>query len=189
MASDNGLSRRWSNTNKAWRFATGTVVLLIVGWCSACGSSPSTATTTASPAASKSPACALVSASQVARILGASVVAAPTKANLADDSSCLWHTSASSPSLDIYLDHNFSAVSSFKASVAQPPASVVKISIDGSEALLRPPSDADGGVAFVSAATTDALVSVEATGAMSGLDSAAETMAKIALAYLTSHPS
>ncbi len=116
-------------------------------------------------------------------------MAVPTKANLADDSSCLWHTSASSPTLDIYLDQNSSAVKAFKASVAQPPRSVATISIDGSNALLRPPSDADGGVAFVSAATNDVLVSVEATGNMSELDSEAETMVKIALIYLRTHPS
>jgi hypothetical protein len=189
VACDNGLSLRWFSTGKAQRVVPGVLAVFMVGWCSACGGSPSSGTAPESKSASSSPACALVSAPQVAKIVGSSSVAVPTKANLADDSSCLWHASASSPGLDIYLDRNSSAVHAFRASVAQPPLSVMKISIDGSEALLRPPSDADGGVAFVSAATNDALVSVEATGDMSGLDSAAEAMAKIALTYLRSHPS
>jgi hypothetical protein len=164
--------------------------LTIVASGSACGGSPSTPVRSSkdSVAASVSPACSLMTTAQASSILERAVVVVPLKPTIHDESSCTWHTQASAggQSISIFLHHSVSAVQAFKSSLARPQYAVRRISISGTAALWRPYAT-PGGNAFVSAAASDSLISVEATGGTSAIDRVAKMAMGVALNSFLSH--
>lgn len=188
---DDPRSGAWSRAPRRMRLLAGTGVIIIVSCASACGSSPTAqpSTATRSVAASVSPACALITASKASSLLGQAATAVPARSDDNGDSSCLWHPSGShggQSSVGVFLYRNTTAVQAFTSSLARPQPPILKISIDGTPALWRPYSGSGAGSAFVSAATSDALLSVEATGGTSGVNGVAKATIETALTSLRS---
>ncbi len=140
-------------------------------------------------AATVSPACALMTVSKASSILGRAATAVPTRPDANGDSSCLWHPSRSQggqPSVSVFLYRTTADIHAFTSSLARALPPILKISIDGTPALWRPYSGSGGGTAFFSAATSGALLSVEATGATGGVNGVAKAVMVTALTSLRS---
>jgi hypothetical protein len=189
---DTSRGRAWPRLLRSPRILAVAGITAFVACGSACADSLSTNVPSSkrSAGAFVSPACALMTASQASRILGRPVAAVPTKPDRNGDSSCQWHASVSpgvQSSLSIFLYHNANAVRSFNSNLVSPQTSVLKISIDGSPALWRPYSGPGGGTAFVSAATHESLISVEAAGVTMATDGIAKAAMATALDSLHLH--